>query len=244
MRALILNSGVGRRMGQASAARPKAMTRLAGGETIFQRQLRLLGGAGVGEFVVTTGPFPEQLAEAAAKPELAGLRVQFVPNPDYRTTNYIYSMHLAGPALAGADTVLVLHGDLVFDQALVAGLLNDERPDLAPYHPEAPLPEKDFRVRLRQGRLAEVGLGLTGPDCYAFQPFYKLSARAWALWSARIDDYVRAGTLGVYAENALNEVAAQARIMPFSYAGHLLAEVDTPGDLTALDAALRLELNL
>lgn len=69
MKALIFNSGLGNRMGEFTRANHKSMARLANGETIFARQLRILADHGVTEFVITTGPFVEQLLEQTQTPD-------------------------------------------------------------------------------------------------------------------------------------------------------------------------------
>ena len=66
------------------------------------------------------------------------------------------------------------------------------------------LPEKDFRARLVDGRIAEIGIGLQGSDIVAFQPFYRLSTDTTAAWVAAVERFVARGETGVYAENALN----------------------------------------
>lgn len=237
MKALIFNSGFGNRMGDFTKSNHKSMARLSNGETIFGRQLRILAEAGIKDFVVTTGPFAEQLVAVAAQPQFAGLRVTFVENPEHARTNYIYSMHLAGEHLD--SDCLLLHGDLVFDAELVHRVLTDPRPDLAMFNDQLPQPEKDFKVRARGGMLLEVAVDLTGAQCHAFQPLYKLSHRALRVWLERVTEFVAAGRVQVYAENALNEVAEAAAIQLSSYAGHFLSEVDTPEDLSAVAAEIR-----
>ena len=61
MKALILNSGKGTRMGRFTSEHPKCMTEIAGNETILSRQLRLLAKTGVKDVVMTTGPFADIL---------------------------------------------------------------------------------------------------------------------------------------------------------------------------------------
>ncbi len=57
MKALILNSGLGSRMGVLTSEHPKCMTEISAGETILSRQLKMIAGAGIGEVVMTTGYF-------------------------------------------------------------------------------------------------------------------------------------------------------------------------------------------
>ena len=117
MKAIILNSGIGNRMGEFTQTHHKSMARLQNGETIFGRQLRILRANGIRDFVITTGPFAEQLQNVASRSLFSDCRFTWVPNPVYRDTNYIYSLYLAREAL---DTdCLLLHGDLVFSAAFV-----------------------------------------------------------------------------------------------------------------------------
>ena len=238
MKALIFNSGLGNRMGEFTRDNHKSMARLANGEPIFGRQLRLLAAQGITDIVVTTGPHAEQLEGVAAAPEFAGLRFTFVRNEIYDQTNYIYSMHLAREHLD--DDILLLHGDLVFNAGVLARLLADLRPDLGVVNRDLPQPEKDFKARLAGDVIREVSVTAFGDDCVAFQPLYKLSRRAMGIWLDRVAEFVAAGNTGVYAENALNEVSEQANIHAFSYAGDFVSEVDDLDDLTAVSGAVRL----
>ncbi|MEA5118663.1 MAG: iron-containing alcohol dehydrogenase, partial [Propionicimonas sp.] len=236
MKALIFNSGLGNRMGEFTRTNHKSMARLSNGEPIFARQLRLLAANGITEVVVTTGPHVEQLQDVAAR--FPGLRFSFVSNEVYSETNYIYSLYLARQYLD--DDVLMMHGDLVFNNAVLARLLADPRPDLGVVNHDLPQPPKDFKARLAGEIIQEVSVSAFGDDCVAFQPLYKLSRRAMTVWLDRVAAFIEAGDTGVYAENALNEVWEQAAIQAFSYAGDVVNEVDNLDDLTAVSAAIRL----
>lgn len=236
MKALIFNSGVGNRMGEFTKTNHKSMAVLSNGETIFARQLRLLQLAGITDVVVTTGPHVEQLESAAARfPEL---NVVFVSNEIYDQTNYIYSMHLARELLD--DDVLMLHGDLIFNRHVLNAILEDERPNLGAVNAELPLPEKDFKARLDEDVITEVSVKIHDADCVAFQPLYKLSRDAISRWLTKVAGFVEDGNTGVYAENALNEIAREVDIRAFSYADHFVNEIDTLDDQKVHSAALRL----
>jgi alcohol dehydrogenase class IV/phosphorylcholine metabolism protein LicD/choline kinase len=236
LKALIFNSGVGNRMGDFTRDNHKSMAVLANGETIFGRQLRLLAAAGITEVVVTTGPHVEQLRGVAA--EFPALEVSFVANEVYDKTNYIYSMHLARVLLD--DDVLMLHGDLVFDRGALDGILADPRPNLGAVNADLPQPEKDFKARVDGDLIIEVSVKIHDADCVAFQPMYKLSRAAITAWLDRVNDFVEAGNTGVYAENALNEIARDVDIRAWSYTDHFVNEIDTLEDLAVHSAALRL----
>lgn len=239
MRALIFNSGLGRRLGDLTADRPKAMVRLGNGETIFHRQLRVLSSCGVREFVVTTGPHAGQLEAEAASFGDRGCTFEFVPNPDYADTNYIYSMYLAREHLRGRD-ILLLHGDLVFDAAFAQSVIDSGPGSLGAVDASLPLPDKDFKARVVDGEVREVSVGIFDGDCVAFQPFYRLSEEAVGIWLSAVERLVEAGDTGVYAENAANTVFDRMHVAAFSYGGHLVEEVDTPEDLARVSAAIRL----
>src|SRR5690606_18141737 len=127
-------------------------------------------------------------------------------------------------------------GDLVFNAGALAELVRDERPDLGMVDDQQPQPEKDFKARVVDGVIKEVSVSITDADCHAFQPLYKLSQRAIGVWLDRVVTFVESGNKGVYAENALIEVAEKAGIHAFSYSGHSVNEVDTPEDLASVSA--------
>ena len=63
MKALILNSGMGSRMGVLASEHPKCMTEIIGQETILSRQLKQLADFGVKDVVITTGRFSQVLMD-------------------------------------------------------------------------------------------------------------------------------------------------------------------------------------
>ncbi len=226
MKAVIFNSGLGNRMGGFTANNHKSMARLKNGETIFHRQIRLLSAEGIRDFLVTTGPFEEQLmAEAADFPEL---KFTFVRNPIYDRTNYIYSMYLAREHMQ--DDLVFLHGDLVFDRKLVRDVLACSDVNTGTVNFKKALPEKDFKARVAEGKILEVSIHIFDEDCFAFQPFYKMDKATAAAWIARVEQFIQKGEDKCYAENALNEIFAQLNVRAFSYEGYYIDEIDNLDD--------------
>lgn len=226
MKAVIFNSGLGNRMGDFTKNNHKSMARLKDGETIFHRQIRLLAAEGITEFVITTGPFEEQLkAEAADFPEL---NFTFVRNAIYDRTNYIYSMYLAREHMQ--DDLVFLHGDLVFNRKLVRDVLACADANTGMVNFRKTLPEKDFKARVVDGKILEVSIHIFGENCFAFQPFYKMDKATAAAWIAKVEQFIEEGQDKCYAENAINEIFAQLNVRAFSYEGYYIDEIDNLDD--------------
>ncbi len=234
MKAVIFNSGFGNRMGEFTQTHHKSMAQLKNGETIFHRQIRLLSAEGVKDFIVTTGPFEEQLKKEAA--DFPELNFTFVRNAIYDKTNYIYSMYLAREYMQ--DDLLFLHGDLVFNRKLVHDVLNSEEKNTATVNFKKALPEKDFKGRVKDGKVLEVSIHIFDDDCFAFQPFYKMDKATAAAWIAKVEEFIDKGENKCYAENALNEIFADLNVRAFSYENYYIDEIDNLDDYARVTAEI------
>lgn len=234
VKALILNSGVGSRMGILTSKHPKCMTEVSSQETILSRQLRMLSEVGIRQAVITTGPFAGTLMDYCHSLELP-IEITFVNNPDFRETNYIYSIYLAREYLD--DDILLMHGDLVFENAVLDNLLAQEGSCMA-VSTTKPLPEKDFKAVLQDGQVIKVGVEYFR-NAAAAQPLYCLRQEDWKLWLDKIVESCESGKTRCYAENALNELDGACHIAPLDVREMLCSEVDDSADLAVVTAQLR-----
>lgn len=237
MKALILNSGVGNRMGELTRERPKCMVPIGGGHTILSWQLETLRRVGITDVVITTGPFAGALAHYASE-RLPS--IQYVHNPKYRETNYIYSMYLARELLR--DDLILLHGDLTLEESVLEELLAASESAVA-VEWGVPLPEKDFKARLVQGRIREIGVDVFGEDCVACQPAYKLNKADMTAWLEAISVFCERNETAVYAENALNSILDRVTMIPAALNGRLCNEIDNPQDLAAVSGRFQNLMN-
>lgn len=234
MKALILNSGLGTRMGALAANQPKCMTELHGGGTIISRQLRQLAESEVTEVVITTGPFAGDLMNYCQELGLP-LKLTFVPNPRYKDTNYIYSIYCAREYLD--DDLLLLHGDLVFSDEVLEGIIEGGKSAMT-VSTTFPLPEKDFKAVVKDGRVRSVGVEFFA-GAVAAQPLYFLKKDDWKVWLDRIVDFCEAKKTDCYAEVALNEVTDRCILHPFDVKDVLCQEIDDANDLALVTAKLK-----
>lgn len=147
MKALILNSGLGSRMGVLTKDHPKCMTEIFSNETILSHQLKLLKKAKIEDIIITTGYYDQVLIDYCESLNL-GLNFTFVNNPVYDKTNYIYSIYCARDLLV--DDIILMHGDLVFEESVLRDLLDDKNSCMK-VSSTIPLPEKDFKAVVRDG---------------------------------------------------------------------------------------------
>lgn len=232
MKALILNSGLGRRMGVLTSEHPKCMTEISPAETILSRQLRIIAEAGIKEVIMTTGYFDDVLVNYCHSLELP-LHYSFVNNPLYDTTNYIYSIYCARELLKDEDIVF-MHGDLVFETSVFDAVINCPDSCMA-VSSTLELPEKDFKAVVYNGRIDKVGIEFF-TDAVAAQPLYKLNAEDWNVWLDEIIRFCESDVRKCYAENAFNAVSDKCRILALDVKNELCAEIDTPEDLAVVSA--------
>lgn len=237
MKALILNSGIGKRMGDLTNEHPKCMTEIGNRETILSRQLKLLCRCGITDIVITTGYFDKILVDYCYSLGLA-LQYTFVKNPVYDKTNYIYSIYLARKYLH--DDIVLMHGDLVFEPGVLQDILRQSDSCMA-VSSLLPLPPKDFKAVIIDGLIHKVGVEFFD-NAVAAQPLYKINKGDWEIWMDRIIVYCENGRVSCYAEDAFNEVSERCRIYPMDFKDHLCTEIDTPEDLSLIKARLN-ELN-
>lgn len=229
MKALILNSGTGSRMGVLTSEHPKCMTEIYGTETIISRQLKQIAEKGIKDIIITTGKFDSVLESYCDSLSLP-LNIIYVKNPIYDKTNYIYSIYCAREYLD--DDILLMHGDLVVENEAL-DMVMDSRESCMAVSTTLPLPEKDFKAVIANGRVLKVGINFFD-NAVAAQPLYKLNKEDFRIWLDEIARYVDRQETGCYAENAFNDVSDNCHIYPVDVKNLLCGEIDNAEDLKVM----------
>ena len=234
MKALILNSGLGSRMGALTSEHPKCMTEISSRDTILSRQLRQIANAGIEEVVMTTGYYDGVLVKYCQDLELP-VHFTFVNNPIYDKTNYIYSIYCAKEYLD--DDIILMHGDLVFENEVFDRVVSSQVSCMT-VSSTLPLPEKDFKAQVVNGMVMKVGVNIFNEAMEA-QALYHLKRVDWRVWLDKIIEFCDNDNRKVYAENALNELNGAANIHALDVENLLCSEIDNPEDLAVVTAKLR-----
>lgn len=228
MKAIILNSGVGSRLKEYTKNVPKSMVSINEKETIFSKAINILTKFDIDEFIITTGYLNEVLQDYALN-NFPEAKFTFVHNPIYDTTNYIKSLDNIKDDVE--DDLLLLHGDLIFDKEVVEMLLSSEESCMV-IDTAMPIPEKDFKAKIKNQYVQKVSVNYFGEDAVACQPLYKLNNNDWTNWKKEIRTFCNNDNTDVYAEEALNNLLQnKIKIKAIDINGFYCAEIDTVEDL-------------
>ena len=128
MQAIILAAGMGKRLKELTKDNTKCMVKV-NGVTIIERMLRQLERLKLNRIVIVVGYKGKELIDYIS---CLGIKtpVEYINNTVYDRTNNIYSLSLAKDKLC-EDNTLLLESDLVFEDAVLDCLIDDERESLA-----------------------------------------------------------------------------------------------------------------
>src|SRR5574344_2309408 len=120
MIAVILAAGMASRLRPLTDDRPKCLLQV-GNRCLLQRTVDALVSAGIGEIVVVTG-YRGNMIRDFLNGHYRDVQFHFIDNPDYPTTNNIYSLWLTKSFVAGKDFIL-LDSDILFDPQIIKVML-------------------------------------------------------------------------------------------------------------------------
>lgn len=229
MKALILNSGKGSRMGELTVDSPKCLTKISATETILSRQLRQLAAVDIDEVVITLGFMGPMIEKYCVELDLP-LKYKFVYNEKFESTNYIFSIYCARKYLH--DDILLMHGDLVVENEILDQILASENSCVA-VSSTLCLPEKDFKAVIQDGTIEKIGVEFF-QNALTAQPLYRIKKADWEKWLSKIEEYCEAGITKVYAEKAFNEVSGEIHLKPLDIRDLLCNEIDDQNDLAVV----------
>ncbi len=128
MKALILAAGTASRLRPLTNDTPKCLLQV-GQRSLLQRSMDALLQNGIRQFVIVTGYLHEKIEQFVSQQYGDSIEVTFIHNDIYASTNNIYSLWLARPAVEGTD-FLLLDSDLLYDAQIITRVLADDEPNV------------------------------------------------------------------------------------------------------------------
>lgn len=230
MKAVILAAGRGTRLEAVTNGRCKCLVRV-GGQTILDHQIGSLVRAGVSDIGIVVGYGSEQIVEHVQRvhPARAG-RIHYLFNPDFATTNNMYSLWTTREWLAGQGFVCI-NGDVLCHPDIVTMAVAGAGDISVVLAPE--FRDETTKVITNNGHVVAITKSITERECSGtfvgiatFSP-----AGAEALFD-RAEAMFAAGSKNQYFNDVINYLAIEGTAVGYTDSGLLpWAEIDDGGDL-------------
>lgn len=221
--AVVLAAGLASRLGGRV---PKALVPVVG-EPLVGRLCRQALALGASEVVVVTGHRADEVE--AALGGRAGVR--FVRNPVPEDSSLGWSCGIGLAAVPDA-TVMVILGDTVTDEGLLADVLADDGV-LSLGYLDIPVDEESMKLRLDDGRPVRMGKDLAAPVAGEYSGVLVARREGVTELRAAIARHLRTTDLCV---GPLNDLIATLPVTAVECTRHRWIEIDFPGDVVRMNA--------
>ena len=239
--ALLLAAGLGCRLAPLTDALPKCLVSVSG-VPILERLVRSLDGHGFERLVIVTGYKAEMIRDYLGE-SFGGIAVEYIVSPLFATTNNIYSLWLARHLID--EPFLLVESDVVFDEQLLAPLL---QPDRIAVSRQLPWMSGTTVTLDGDGKVSAFyppppgvyGQHCTDADHFMAVNICSLARDTWGEVCERLDRHVAAGQTGFFYESVFEEMTADGSmaLAAVIFPAERWYEIDTPADLDAAGAGL------
>jgi choline kinase len=227
VRAVILAAGSGSRLRPVIGPYPKCLAAV-GDSTLLERQIRDLRVHGIDAITVVVGYRRDAIEH------VCGRDVNFVYNPDYATTNSLYSLWLARDLLC--DGFVVMNSDVLFHPHLLTRLLTSSHEDallVSAREPGVRYSDEEMKVHVRDGCVAAIDKALEDEladgENVGIAKFGVEGARALL---HDVQAIVNAGSRRDWLPRAFHAFSQRRPLHVIETAGYPWIEIDFPDDYT------------
>ena len=217
-------AGVGSRLGAGAGGGPKCLLQV-GGESLLERQARLLRQHGVEQIVLVVGHQGDRVIERAQ-----ALGLSWVLNPDFREGS-ILSLYAAREYLEGE--VVLIDADMWYEGDFLAPLQQHPQGSFFLIDQTAANDGEAVFVGFNGGWAVQLARGLRG-DFEALGEWagvLKLDGQAAQVYGELLAERVAGGERDLGYEFLVPELLAEQAIGLRDVSGRAWVEIDFPGDL-------------
>lgn len=231
MKAVILAAGMASRLRPFTDKTPKCLLD-AGGKKILELTVENLLSCNLRQIVIVTGYLERQIREFMAE-RFPDLKVTYIHNKSYASTNNIYSLWLVKDAVQD-DDMLMMDSDIVFDKQIILRLIDSgcrnclalKRHDLGDEEikvkadPDGRVVKISKEVNPREAAGESIGIELFEKDT------------VWELFTILDRKIVSENNINTFYETAFEELVDSGNeIHIVDCTPYFCMEIDTPEDL-------------
>jgi choline kinase len=248
VKCVILAAGTATRMRPLTNNLPKCLLDI-GGKPMLQRSIELIAATGIDQIGLLIG-FEAEAIRTFVKKQFPDLRIHFIVNPKYESTNNAFSLLMAREFFLGSsrsggstDDLLLMDADILFSPSLLPFLLGEGSPNRFAVRVAGHHDEEEVRVKTdAAGNVIAVGKSIPLPESHGESIGIEFFSSASALRLFEIlEQRVRKGAgRNEYYEASFQALIDQGvRFKAVDVSRFPAIEVDTPEDLRMAETLVK-----
>jgi choline kinase len=229
---VLLAAGTGSRLRPLTLDAPKCLT-IIKGKPILQHLLDTFRIQGVNKIIVATGYLEHRVREYLDQ-HAGDIKIEYIFNADYQTTNNIYSLWLTRQAIQ--EDFILVESDLIFDSSLLDSMMYPNRIALSNILPWM----NGTTVSLNDDNKVNIfhmSANISNNPHYKTVNICSLSLDSWYKVLDRLDNYISAKNLNTYYESVFADLVAKKNLSfeAIMFDEKKWYEIDTIKDLEAAE---------
>jgi choline kinase len=232
MRGVILAAGVSSRLRPLTDTTPKCLLQV-GERTILGHTIDNLQNAGINDLLLVTGYRAEQIRKFLAM-QYPGVKVTYLHNARYETTNNIYSLWLTKNHVLRED-ILLLDSDILFDWRILPLLAASGHASCLAVRHDRVLGEEEIKVKIgNRGLIAAIGKEVKSAEAVGESIGIERFGADFVSVLFRVLDrmILTENRVSIFYEAAFQEAIDQgAKLAPVDVGSYRCMEIDTAEDL-------------
>lgn len=226
MKAIICLAGEGKRLRPLTEECPKGLIAI-GGKTILEHLLDRLSSVGLNEVIVVLGYKAESVKAKVGK-MYKSCKITYIMNPDYATTDNLYSLWLARDHVSSG--MIFFNGDILFHEDILRRVVQSSYADSLVVDDQQELLDDSMKVSLKEGTLAEIGKKiLSQPHGWAVG-IYRLSQEGARRYFDIANELCRKGPRSISFVVPLQKISGEHPLHAIFTQGRPWVEIDTHED--------------
>lgn len=198
MTALILASGLGRRLYPLTKDKPKGLIEI-GGKTLLEHHIDNLNDCGITDIMMVVGHFADKIEQSC------GAGIKYIYNPFDDISNSLVSVWLARTEIKSG--FVLIFADVLYDVRILQDLLTLDDDIVIMVDKKDVCLEEDMKVKVVNGFVTEINKTMDVSEAYGeFIGVAKFSENGAKQLVDTLDELVREGDLGLWVESALQRL--------------------------------------
>ena len=228
MKAIILAAGQGKRLVPYSKDKPKCLLLVGDNTTLIGHQLKMLRCINIKDAVIVVG-YKKEKVKKHLKKNYPDFRFVLIDNPEFATTNTVYSLWLARDCMN--EDFFYLNADVLFHPKVLEDLKKSTRGNVLAVQRGA-CGKEEVKVILNSHRIVHIGKGISQKRAFGeFIGIAKFSCLIASDFIKALEKVMDEKGKNEYFEDALDIIASRTILYALDITDLPSIEVDFSDDL-------------